>query len=67
MVVGPVKVFWLFRVTVPLVVLFRAMPAPSSTALTVPLFISKLPVLVSVPVPLIKPPPSNVTVPTVSL
>ena len=51
----------------PAVVLFSGMPSPVRTALTVPLFTSKVAVLVKaeVPVPRIRPPPSSVTVPTV--
>ena len=57
------------RVTVPVVVLFSAMPEPARTVFTVPFSISKVPVLVraDVPVPLIVPPPFNVTVPTLSV
>ena len=68
-VVRPVKVLTPESVTVPLVVLLRAMPAPARIALTEPLCISKVPVLVSadVPVPVILPPLAMVTVPTVSV
>lgn len=56
------------RVMVPAVVLFKA-TAPARIALAEPLFISKPPVLVSVPPepPVMLPPLSTVTVPTESV
>ena len=55
------------RVTVPAVVLLRAMPEPPRIALTVPLCISNVPVLVRTPeVPVMLPPLATVTAPTLS-
>ena len=56
------------RVSVPAVVLFRGMPFPPRMAVTDPCFISNVPMLVSVPLPMICPLlPPTVTVPTVSM
>ena len=67
-VVRPVKVLTPDSVTVPLVVLLRAMPEPPRMAPTVPLCSSNVPVLVSTPVlPVMLPLFERMTVPTESL